>query len=39
MIAESLVIPDCYKPNYVLALGYPAETSKIVDLPSDGDFR
>ena len=38
-IADALAIPDRYKPNYVLALGYPAETAKIVDLPVDGDFR
>ena len=38
-IATALAIPDRYKLNYVLALGYPAETAKIVDLPADGDFR
>lgn len=33
-----LHLPDSMKPCYVLALGYPAETARIVDM-TDGDYR
>lgn len=39
IISRELNIPERYKPRYVLPLGYPAETVKIVDLPTDGDIK
>ena len=38
-IAESLRIAPRYKPQYVLALGFPAETARIVEMADDGDFK
>lgn len=38
-VAEALGIPESLKPNYVLALGFPAEEVRIVDMPADGDFK
>jgi nitroreductase len=38
-IVESLNLPSRYKPLYVLAIGYPKEDVKIVDMKDDGDFK
>ncbi len=38
-IAEILHIQPRFKPRYVLALGYPVEKAKIVDLNDEGDIR
>lgn len=38
-VAEALGLPEILKPNYVLALGFPAEEVRLVDMPADGDFR
>lgn len=38
-LTEALHLPDYLTPLYVLALGYPAETARIVPLPADGDIR
>lgn len=38
-VEEALDLPDRFKPRYVLALGYPAENTKIVDLAPDGDIK
>lgn len=38
-VSEALAIPDRYIPRYVLALGYPAEKTRIVPMGSDGDFK
>ncbi len=32
-------LPDNIDARYVLALGYPAETPLLVDMPVDGDFK
>lgn len=38
-ISETLSIEERYKPRYVLALGYPAETPVLTDIKADGDFK
>lgn len=38
-VSEALSIPDRYTPRYVLALGYPAEKTRIVPMGGDGDFK
>ncbi len=40
-LAEVLGLDERYAPRYVLALGYPAETVRIEDMPSDdeADFK
>lgn len=40
-VTEALAIPERYKPLYVLALGYPAETVEIVDTDgtTDADIK
>lgn len=38
-VKEALGIPDRYDPRYVLALGIPAETVVIEEMPADDDFR
>lgn len=38
-VAEALGIDGRYKPRYVLALGYPAEKTRLVDMKGDGDFK
>lgn len=38
-IKETLNIPDHLEPRYVVAIGYAAEKSRIVDLGPDGDFK
>lgn len=38
-VSETLGIADRYKPRYVLALGYPAEKTRIVQIGDDGDFK
>lgn len=37
-VKEALQLPENFKPCYVLALGYPAETARIVDI-KDGDYK
>ncbi len=39
MIAAALNLPAVYRPRYVLALGYPAEEVRIVDMQPGADFR
>lgn len=39
ILTEALGLPDHMTPLYVLALGYPSETARIVPLPADGDIR
>ncbi len=39
IITRELYIPERYKPRYVLPLGYPAETVKIVNIEADGDIK
>lgn len=38
-LTELLQLPAGLEPLYVLALGHPAETARIVPLPADGDIR
>ena len=38
-VAQVLGIAERYAPRYVVAIGYPAESVRIVDMPADGDFR
>lgn len=38
-LTERLSLPSNLEPLYVLALGYPSETARIVPLPADGDIR
>lgn len=38
-LTERLRLPSNLEPLYVLALGYPSETARIVPLPADGDIR
>lgn len=38
-VSEALSIPAKFKPRYVLALGYPAEHTKIVELKPEGDIK
>lgn len=38
-LIKALNLPAQLKPLYVLALGHPAETVVIEDLPADGDYR
>lgn len=38
-LTERLRLPSNLDPLYVLALGYPSETARIVPLPADGDIR
>lgn len=38
-LTERLHLPSNLEPLYVLALGYPSETARIVPLPADGDIR
>lgn len=38
-LTERLRLPANLEPLYVLALGYPSETARIVPLPADGDIR
>lgn len=38
-VSEVLCLPPRYVPRYVLALGYPAEKTKIVPMGPDGDFK
>jgi nitroreductase len=38
-VKETLNIPEALNPLYVVAIGYPAERTKIVDMPSDGNFK
>lgn len=38
-LTEHLRLPSNLEPLYVLALGYPSETARIVPLPADGDIR
>lgn len=38
-VQSVLNLPERYEPRYVLALGYPAEKVKIVDLGHDGDYK
>lgn len=38
IVREALHLPENMKPCYVLALGYPAETARIVDI-KDGDYK
>ena len=38
-LSELLNIPKHLNPRYVIALGYPAEKAKIVDIPTNGDFK
>lgn len=38
-IRTALNIPEHLKPIYVLALGFPAEEVRIVDMKEDGDFK
>lgn len=37
-VKEVLQLPDNMKPCYILALGYPAEVARIVDIV-DGDYK
>lgn len=39
ILTEALHLPDYMTPLYVLALGYPSETARIVPLGPDGDIR
>lgn len=39
MVEKALGLPAHLEPRYVLALGYPAEKVRIVDLGSDGDYK
>lgn len=39
MVEKALGLPAHLEPRYVLALGYPVEKVRIVDLGSDGDYR
>lgn len=39
MLTEALSLPDNMEPRYVLALGYPAERVRIVELLPGGDYR
>ncbi len=38
-VTEALSIPERYTPRYVLALGYAAETVKLVPMGADGDIK
>ncbi|MDE6459334.1 MAG: nitroreductase family protein [Paramuribaculum sp.] len=38
-VSKALSIPERFKPRYVLALGYPAENVKIVELAPDSDIK
>jgi nitroreductase len=38
-VSEVLHIPDGLTPRYVLAVGIPAETVKIVDMENEDDFK
>lgn len=38
-VADALAIVGRYAPRYVLALGYPKENVRIVDMAADGDFK
>lgn len=38
-LSHILSLPDRYMPRYVLALGYPAEKVKIVEMSTDDDFK
>lgn len=39
VVTETFRLPSHLTPLYVVALGYPAETARIVPLPADGDIR
>ncbi len=39
ILTEVLRLPDNLSPLYVLALGYPAERVKIVDIEARGDYK
>lgn len=39
LITDTLSLPANLAPLYILALGYPAESVKIVDMKEDGDIR
>lgn len=39
VVTETFRLPSHLTPLYVVALGYPAETARIVLLPADGDIR
>lgn len=32
-------LPDHLEPRYVLAIGYPAEIAKVVDMAADGEYK
>jgi len=38
-VTELLNLPSQYEPRYVLALGFPAEKVKLVDMQPNGDFK
>ncbi|MCM1520472.1 MAG: nitroreductase family protein [Lachnoclostridium sp.] len=38
-LQSALNLAERYEPRYVLALGYPAEKVKIVELGTDGDYK
>jgi FMN reductase [NAD(P)H] len=38
-VAAAVGLPDSWKPELALALGYPAHKSTVVPLPEDGDVR
>lgn len=38
-LSRELGLGEHLQPLYVVAMGYPAETAKIVDLPADGDYK
>lgn len=38
-LSKEMDLPERYRPLYVLALGYAAEKTRIVDMPADGNFK
>ncbi len=38
-LSEEMDLPARYRPLYVVALGYAAEKTRIVEMPADGDFK